>query len=228
MSEAILSSPFFGLTLSAAVWCFGCWVQKKTGWILCNPLLISVAVIILFLSLTGISFEQYSVGGDFIRMLLGPVTAVLALNIYHQREVLKEYFIPVLAGCFAGSAFSLGSILLLCRLFGLDSSLAASLMPKSCTTAIAMGIAEAHGGVAGIAAAGVMIAGLTGAVFAPIFRRIFRIKDPVAEGLAIGACSHALGTTKAMEIGQLQGAMSSISLCLCGIISSVLTLFIPV
>ena len=121
---------------------------------------------------------------------------------------------------------SLGSILLLCRLFGLDESLTASILPKSCTTAIAIGIAESHGGVAGIAAGGVMIAGLTGAVLAPAFGKLFRIKDPVAEGVAIGACSHALGTTKAMEIGPLQGAMSSVSLCLCGIISSVLTLFL--
>ena len=151
---------------------------------------------------------------------------MLALNIYNQRKVLGEYFVPVLAGCFVGSVVSLGSILLLCYLFGIDASLTASIMPKSCTTAIAIGIAESHGGIAGIAAGGVMIAGLTGAVLAPFFGKVFKVKDPVAEGLAIGACSHALGPTKAMEIGPLQGAMSSIAICLCGIISSILTLFI--
>ncbi len=226
MLDTITGSPFFGLTLTAAAWCFGVWVNKKTGLILLNHMLIAVATVIVFLSVTGISYEQYSVGGNMIKTMLGPVTAVLALNIYNQRKTLGEYFLPVVAGCFVGSVTSLASILFLCRLFGLDESLTASILPKSCTTAIAMGIAESRGGVAGIAAGGVMIAGLTGAVFSPFFAKLFKIKDPVAEGLAIGACSHALGTTKAMEIGQLQGAMSSISLCLCGIISSILCLFL--
>lgn len=226
MLDAMINSPFFAIALSAAAWCIGRWVNKKSGCVLLNHMLVAVAVIILFLNLTGITYEQYSIGGDFIKMMLGPVTAVLALNIYNQRKVLGEYFVPVLAGCCVGSVVSLGSILLLCHLFGIDASLTASIMPKSCTTAIAIGIAESHGGVAGIAAGGVMIAGLTGAVLAPFFRKAFKVKDPVAEGLAIGACSHALGTTKAMEIGPLQGAMSSIAICLCGIVSSILTLFI--
>ena len=226
MLDMLINSPFFGLTLSAAAWCFGRWVSRKTGFVLCNHMLIAVSVVIVFLSVTGISYQQYSIGGDFLKMLLGPVTAVLALNIYNQRKVLGEYFVPVLTGCFVGSAVSLGSILLLCRLFGIDESLTASILPKSCTMAISIGIAQSRGGVAGIAAGGVMIAGLTGAVLSPFFAKLFKVKDPVAEGLAIGACSHALGTAKAMEIGPLQGAMSSIAICLCGIISSVLCLFL--
>lgn len=226
MLEAMINSPFFGLTLSAAAWCFGRWVQQKTGLVLLNHMMIAVAIIILVLNVTGLSYAQYSIGGDWIKLLLGPVTAVLALNIYNQRKTLGEYFVPVLVGCFVGSLVSLVSVLGLCYLFDIEQVLAASIMPKSCTMAIAIGVAESHGGVAGIAAGGVMIAGLTGAVFAPLFAKIFRVKDPVAEGLAIGACSHALGTTKAMEIGPLQGAMSSIAICLCGIISSILTLFV--
>ena len=158
--------------------------------------------------------------------MLGPVTAVLALNIYNQRRILKENFLPVLVGCLAGSLTSVGSILLLCRVFHVDEALTASLLPKSVTTAIAMGIAESRGGVAGIAAAAVMVAGLTGAVLAPLFARLFHITEPVAEGLAIGACSHALGTTRAMEIGPVQGAMSSMSICICGILTSILALFL--
>ena len=125
-----------------------------------------------------------------------------------------------------GSLTSVGSILALCHVFHVDEALTASLMPKSVTTAIAMGIAESHGGVAGIAAAAVMVAGITGAVFAPLFARLFHITEPVAEGLAIGACSHALGTTRAIEIGSVQGAMNSIAICVCGIITSVLALFL--
>ena len=226
MPDALLSSPFFGLTLSAAAWCFGCWVQKKTGLLLCNPLLIAVALILAGLSVFGIPYETYAIGGDFVKLMLGPVTAVLGLNIYNQRTILKENFLPVLAGCLAGSLTSVGSILALCRVFHVDQALTASLLPKSVTTAIAMGIAESHGGVAGIAAAAVMVAGLTGAVFAPLFAKRFHITEPVAEGLAIGACSHALGTTRAMEIGQVQGAMSSIAICVCGIMTSILALFL--
>ena len=226
MFDAVTTTPFFGLTLSAAAWCFGCWVRRKTGSILCNPMIFAGGSIILFLVLTGIPYERYAIGGDFIKMLLGPVTVVLALNIYNQHKILGEYFVPVLIGCFVGSVTSIVSILGLCWLLGIDRTLAVSMMPKSCTTAIAIGIAESKGGVAGIAAAGVVVAGLSGAILAPVFAKIFRIKDPVAEGLAIGACSHALGTTRAMEIGPLQGAMSSIAICLCGIISSVVCMFI--
>ena len=226
MLEAVIGSPFFGLVLSVLGWLFGRWLQRKTGWLLCNPMLVAVLVIIGFLLVTGIPYAQYAVGGDMIRLMLGPVTVVLALNIYNQRKVLGRHFVPVVAGCLAGSLTSLGSILLLCRLFKVDEVLAASMLPKSCTTAIAIGIAESRGGVAGVAVAGVMIAGFTGALLAPVFAKCFRITDPVAEGTAIGACSHALGTTRAMEIGRVQGAMSSIAICVCGILTSVIVLFI--
>ena len=162
MTDVILTSPFFGLTLTAAAWCAGCWLQKKTGLLLCNPLLIAVALIIAVLALLDIPYAAYSAGGDFIKLMLGPVTAVLALNIYNQRAILKEHFLPVLAGCLVGSLTSVGSILALCRVFRVEEALTASLLPKSVTTAIAMGIAESHGGVAGIAAAGGRSGGLRG------------------------------------------------------------------
>lgn len=109
--DAMLSSPFFGLALSAAAWCGGVWLQKKTKWVLCNPLLVASLVIIALLAVFGIPLEDYNQGGDIIKMMLGPVTAVLALNIYYQRQTLKEYFVPVLVGCLVGSAASLGSVL---------------------------------------------------------------------------------------------------------------------
>ncbi len=227
MIDAVLSSPFFGLSLSAAAWCVGLWLQKKTRWVLCNPLVIAGVLIIAVLAVFRIPLEDYCAGSDMIKLLLGPVTAVLALNIYNQRQVLRDYFVPVLAGCLAGSIASLLSVLALCRLFQLEGILTSSLLPKSVTTAIALGIAESRGGIPGIAAGAVALAGIVGAVFAPLFAKWFRISNPVAEGVAIGACSHALGTTKAMEIGPLQGAMSSISLCVCGILTSFLVLFLP-
>ena len=226
MAEAMLFSPFFGLVLTCVAWCIGCWVQKRTGIFLLNPLVIAVAIILAVLVALDIPYSTYQLGGDMISLMLGPVTAVLALNIYHQRTLLREYFWPVVIGCLAGTLTSVGSILLLCRLLVLDSSIAASLMPKSVTTAIAVAISDAGGGIQSITVAAVLIAGAVGAIFAPLFSKLFRVTDPVAEGVAIGACSHALGTSKAMEIGQLQGAMSSISICICGILTSLLALFL--
>lgn len=225
MIDSMLNSPLFGLTLSCITWTIGVYLQKKTGWILCNPLVISTSLVILFLVVFQIPYRTYMIGGEMISMMLGPVTAVLALNIYHHRKRLGRYFVPVLVGCLAGSLTSILSVTLLCRLFLVDNVITASLLPKSVTTAIAVAISESKGGVAGITTAAVLIAGTVGAMFAPAFAKCFRITDPVAEGIAIGASSHALGTTKALEIGELQGAMSSIAICICGIMTSVLVLF---
>ncbi len=225
MAEALLTSPFFGIVLSCVAWCFGLWVQKKTRSFLLNPLLVAVILMLLVLVVFRIPYEDYRPGGDWISLMLEPVTAVLALNVYRQRALLKEYFIPVVVGCLAGCLTSIGSIWLLCRLLALDSVITASLLPKSVTSAIALAISESGGGIQSITIASVMLSGIMGAVLAPLFAKVFRVTDPVAEGVAIGACSHALGTTKALELGQLQGAMSSISICICGLITSVLFLF---
>ena len=225
MIEMLASSPLFSLTLSFLAWNVGLWAQKKTGSVLCSPMVVATSLIIAFLCAFDIPYSTYRIGGDLISMMLAPVTALLALNIYNQRKLLGKYFLPVVVGCLVGSLTSIASITLLCRLLSVDSVITASLLPKSVTTAIALAISENGGGIAGVTTAAVIIAGTLGAMFAPVFAKLFRITDPIAEGVAIGACSHALGTTKAMEIGQLQGAMSSISICICGIITSVLVLF---
>ena len=227
MTELLFSSPFFGLSVSVLCWCLANWLQKKTGLLICNPVLVGALLVIAVLVLLQIPLELYNAGGDMIKLMLGPATAVLALNIYQQRAILKEYFLPVLFGCLAGSLASIGSVLVLCHLFAAGDVLTGSLLPKSVTTAIALGISENQGGIPGLTAATVAITGVEGALLAPIMPKLFRITDPVAEGVAIGACSHAIGTSKAMEIGPLQGAMSSIAICVCGIITSVLVLFIP-
>lgn len=225
MPETVLSSPFFGLALSVVCWCLAGKLQKKTGLLVCNPVLVASLMAIGVLLVFDIPLESYNAGGSLIKLMLGPATAVLALNIYQQRTVLGEHFLPVLLGCLAGSVASIVSILLLCRMFVTDPVFTASMLPKSVTTAIALGISENGGGIAGITAAAVILTGLEGAMLAPLFAKLFRIKDPVAEGVAIGACSHAVGTSKAMEIGALQGAMSSIAICVCGIFTSILALF---
>ena len=227
MMEALTSTPLLGLILTAAAFALAQWFQKKTGWVLANPTVVSAAMIIALLLLLDIPYDDYARGGDFVNLMLSPVTAILALGIYNQRDILKKNFIPVLVGCTVGCAVSMGSVLLLCRLFGLDQAVTAAMLPKSCTTAIAVGIAEAKGGVVAIAVACVIIAGTVGAVGAPAFIKWFHVTDPVAQGLAIGACSHALGTTKAREIGELQGAMSSIAIGICGLLAVIFSLFLP-
>ena len=207
MMQAILDSPLLGLGLSAATFALGRWIQKKTGWTIANPLLISAVLCIALLLVLEIPYEAYAQGGEFINLMLSPVTAILALGIYNQRAVLKRYFVPVLVGCLVGSASSVLSVLGLCRLFGLDQTITAALIP--------------------ITAACVIFTGLVGALGAPFFAKVFRITDPVAQGLAVGACSHALGTSKAREMGELQSAMSSIAIGVCGLLTVLLSLVLP-
>lgn len=226
MLEPVLNSPFFGLTLTVVCWCGAVRLQKKTDMLICNPVLVCALMVIGVLVVFDIPLAQYNAGGSIVKLMLAPATTVLALNIYQQRGQLGEQFVPVLVGCLVGSLTSILSILLLSRLFGLDDVFSASMLPKSVTTAIALGISENGGGIPGVTAAAVVITGVEGAILAPVFARLFHVKQPIAEGVAIGACSHAIGTSKAMEIGSVQGAMSSISICVCGIFTSVLALFV--
>ena len=195
--------------LTCAAWCVGVFLEKKTGFLLCNPMLIATIVVVAVLAVFQIPYADYLQGSSMLTLMLSPVTAVLALNVYNQRRLLGEYFLPVIVGCLVGTLTSVGSVLLLCKLMAVNASMTSALLPKSVTTAIAIAISENLGGIPGVTAAA----------------KLFRITDPVAEGVAIGACSHALGTAKALEIGTLQGAMSSVSLCICGILTSILVLF---
>lgn len=224
MSE-ILSSPFFGIFLTVASFQLSIWIYMKTKLSILNPILISAILCIAFLKITGISLENYQVGGRLVYVFLGPATAVLALSIYRQLPLLKKYLIPVLAGTIVGAAVSIGSVFLLCRLFGLDDVLTNSLLPKSATSPFAMDISERMGGIPSITIAAVVLTGILGATFAPLLVRVFRIKNPVAVGIGIGAASHAGGTSKAIEIGEIEGAMSGTAIGLTGIATVLLAMF---
>ncbi len=227
MIKAVTSSPLFGIVLCIAAFELGVWLQKKLKTPLCHPLLIAVALIIAVLNVFHISFEDFNEGGRLVSLFLAPATAVLALSVYSQLAVLKKHFLPILAGCLAGALASMASAVGLCRLFGLDDVLAMSMLPKSVTTPIAMGVSEAHGGIVPVTVAAVIVTGVLGAVAAPALIRLFRVKDPVEAGVAIGACSHAVGTTKAIELGEIQGAMSSIAIGVSGLITVLISLFLP-
>ena len=225
MSE-LFASPFFGIALSIVAFSIGVWIQKKTGLVICNPLIIAIVLVSGVLLLFKIPYESYNEGGSIINMFLAPATSCLAVSVYTRMELLKKNWLPILAGCVVGSITSMGSVFLLCRLFGLDEAMTYSLVPKSVTTPIAVGIAESHGGISSITVAAVILTGIMGSILAPFLIRIFRVKDSMTAGLAIGACSHAVGTSKAIEIGETEGAMSGLAIGICGIVTVVFSMFL--
>ena len=220
------NSPFFGVALSVLAFWVGVKIQKKTGLVVCNPLLIGVILVIGLLLTLGIPYEYYDQGGSLINLFLSPATACLAVAIYSKVQLLKENWLPILVGCVVGSLVSMGSILGLCRLFGLDDAMTASLLPKSVTTPIAVSVSQAHGGIPSITVVAVILTGILGSILAPLLIRLFRVKDPIAAGLAIGACSHAVGTSKALELGETEGAMSGLAIGVCGLVTVLFSLIL--
>ena len=219
MMEELLASPYFGIALSVAAFGVGVKLNRKLKTPICNPLIIAIVLIVAVLLILRIPYESYNVGGEIINMFLAPATACLAVAIYTKIDILKQYWLPIVIGCATGSAASMGSVYLLCRIFGLDESMTASLLPKSVTTPIAVSIAEPAGGVVPITVVAVIFTGILGGIFAPLLIKIFRISDPIAAGLAIGASSHAVGTSKAIELGEVEGAMSGLAIGICGLIT---------
>ena len=222
----LTSSIYFGIFVSVLAYWIGVKIQKKTGLVICNSLIIAGLLVILVLKVFNIPFDSYNQGGSLINMFLGPATACLAVTIYSKLDLLKKYWLPVLVGCVVGVLTSMGSILVMCRLFGLDRDMTMSLVPKSVTTPIASAVAEGHGGIVAIAIAAVIFTGILGNVIAPMLIKLFRVKDPIAVGLGLGACSHAMGTAKALELGETQGAMSGLAMGLCGIFTTLVALFL--
>ena len=224
--SALLETPYFGIILTILAYWTGVKLQKKTGLVICNYMIIAVALVVAVLTVLHIPYESYYKGGSIINMFLGPATACMAVTIYSKRELLRKHWLPIIVGCFAGVVTSMGSILIMCRLFGLDKAMTVSLLPKSVTTPIATVVSEGHGGIVSVTVAAVMVTGILGNLVAPFLVKLFRIRDPLAVGLGIGACSHAVGTAKALEMGETEGAMGGLAIGLCGIITAVLALFV--
>lgn len=224
--ESLFASPFFGIALSIIAFWIGEKIRKKTGFVICNPLIIAIVLIIGVLLIFQIPYDSYQKGGAVINMFLAPATACLAVSIYTKIEILKKNWIPILVGCTCGSLASMLSIYGMCRLFGLDEKITYSLLPKSVTTPIAVSISESHSGAVPITVVAVIITGILGSIAAPLLIRIFRVNDAMTAGLSIGACSHAVGTSKALELGEVQGAMSGLAIGICGIVTVIFSLFL--
>ncbi len=221
MTEFVETSVFFGVAISLIGYEIGLWIRKKWKMTILNPLLISILFVMGFLSLFGIDYEIYYEGAKYISYLLTPATVCLAIPLYQQLELLAHHKVAILGGITAGVLASLTSVLGLSVVFGLTHEEYVTLLPKSITTAIGIGISEEAGGMVTITVAVIIITGVFGNIVAETVCRLFRIEDSVAKGIAIGTSSHAMGTTRAMEIGEIEGAMSSLSIVVAGLITVV-------
>ena len=217
MLEFLSSSAVWGVALSIGAFALGTFINRKTGKAWCNPLLLGSLFIILLLSLLKIPYPEYKASALPLSYLLLPATVSLAIPLYEKWELLKTNLAAILAGILAGVLTSLGSIMVLVLLLKLDAAQAATLLPKSVTTAIGMDVAEALGGIPALAGAVIILTGITGNLTAQWLCRAFKITDPLAKGIGIGTASHAIGTAKALELGEVEGAMSSLAVALAGV-----------
>ncbi len=216
------NSVFFGVMISLVSYAIGMWLKRKTGWALMNPLFVSIVLVIATLLLFNISYDSYKQGSNIITYLLTPATVCLAVPLYQQVELLKRNFKALMAGMLAGVLASLGCILLMALLLGLDHATYVTFLPKSITTAIGIGVSEELGGIVPVTVVCIVVTGVLGNVFAEKFLKLIHVTNPIAKGIAIGSAAHAVGTAKAMEMGAVEGSMSSLSIVVCGIMTVVL------
>lgn len=220
----VLSGTFFSLTLCLCAYLLGVWVNRRTRLAVLNPLLVAVVLCIAVLKIFHLDYGTFAQGSSFISLLLTPAVVALALPIYRNLELLRQNLIPVLGGALVGAAVSLGSITVLCKLLGVEGTLALSLLPKSVTTPIAMEVSEMLGGAPAITVSCVIFTGIFGAVCAPLLLKLTRA-DPLSSGVGLGACAHGIGTARALELDDSMGAMAGVSVSLSGVFTALLALF---
>ena len=219
MKEILCNSAYFGVTVSLIGYGAGIMLKKKFKYAFLNPLLISIIFVIGVVMLCGVDYESYENSAQYLSYLLTPATVCLAVPLYQQMTLLKKNLAAVACGILAGVLASLGSVLLLAFLFGLEHDVYVTLLPKSITTAIGMGVSEELGGLVTITVAVIIVTGVIGNVIGEAVCKLFRIYEPIAKGLALGTSSHAIGTAKALEMGEVEGAMSSLALAVSGLMT---------
>lgn len=216
---AYLDTPVFGITITILVFCLSLYLCKRFKLKLLNPILISIVIIVVFLLIFKIDYSIYNNGGSIITFLLGPATVVLIVPLYNQLNLLKENLFSIIIGISVGCTAGIISIIVLSKLLNLDHILLLSLIPKSTTTAIAIDISREIGGNSALTVAFVSVTGLAGYAFGDKLLKIFRINNSIAKGIALGTTSHAIGTAKAIEMGEVEGAMSSLAIGVAGLIT---------
>ena len=222
MSDLFASSAFFGLLLSAGSFELARAINRRMGREVCSPLLFATLLCCAVLLLSGTDYEiYYESGGRMLEYLLTPATICLAIPLYRQFTLMRKHAGAVLAGCLAGVAAHMAGCAAMLVLFRMEGPEYITLLPKSITTAIGMGISEELGGIQTITVAVIIVTGILGNVLAEFVCKLFRIEEPIAKGLALGTASHAIGTAKAMELGEVEGAMSSLAIAVAGLLTVV-------
>lgn len=222
MNEFFMDSAYFGIVLSLLCYWIALKISEKVKSTLCNPLMVSSVMIIGILLLLGIEYETFDKGAAYLTYLLNPATVCLAVPLYRQFQVLKSNTKAIFLGIGAGCIACMVTVAGLAAVFAFAPELTLSLLPKSITTAIAIGLSEEIGGMSAITVACVIFTGIFGACTASWLFKVFKIEDPVAQGLAAGASAHAIGTSRALELGEIQGAMSSLAIVVTGIMTVIL------
>ena len=225
MSDFVTNSVFFGVLLCLSAYQAGLFLRQKTKIAAFNPLLISIIIVIFVLVIFNIKFQDFYNSSKYISYLLTPATVALAIPLYSKLSLLKSNFKAIMSGLIAGVLTSLISIFVMALLFGLSHEHYASMLPKSITTAIGIGVSQEIGGIPTITTAVIIVTGVFGNVTADIIYKIFNIKNPIAKGIGLGSSAHAIGTSKALEMGETEGAMSSLSIAMAGIITVVFASF---
>ena len=219
MNEILSQSIFFGIAITLVTYEIGLWIKQKTGKAIANPLLISVILIVAVLLLFHIDYETYANGAQYISIFLTPATVSLAVPLYRQLELLKTYPKAIFGGIIAGVLTAMVSVFALSLMFGLNHEQYVTLLPKSITTAIGMGVSEEAGGIVTLTVMSIILTGVIGNVLGELVFRITGVRHPIARGLALGTSAHAIGTAKALELGEIEGAMSSLSIAVAGLMT---------
>jgi predicted murein hydrolase (TIGR00659 family) len=219
MREILCVSSYFGVLISLIGYGLGVVLKRKFKIALFNPLLVSIIFVIAALGLLGVDYESYNNGAKYLSYLLTPATVCLAIPLYQQLELLKGNYKAILGGIVSGALASFVSVFALSKLFNLTHEQYVTLLPKSITTAIGMGVSQELGGIVTITVAVIIITGVLGNMMAEFVCRVFRIREPIAKGIALGTSSHAVGTVKAMEMGGVEGAMSSLAIAMTGLVT---------
>lgn len=219
MTDFTESSVFFGAVLSLAAYGIGVLLKRKLRLAVFNPLLISAALIIAFLSIAKIDYETFNSGAKYVSYLLTPATVALAIPLYKQFSLLKKNAAALLIGIASGVISGFVSIAAMAMALKFSHEEYVTFLPKSITTAIGIGVSEELGGYVSITAASIIITGILGNITAEFIFKIFKIHEPIAKGIALGTASHAIGTAKAAELGETEGAMSSLAIIISGILT---------
>ncbi|MDD4820742.1 MAG: LrgB family protein [Flavobacteriales bacterium] len=222
MTNQITSSPLFGIFLCLVCFMAASVIRKKTGSVLANPFLVASVMIIAVLLVFDIPYNDFAAGADVINIFLGPVTVILAVPLYKHRNVLNHYIYAIVGGIFSGVVAAIISVVVLARIMGMNSLIERSLVAKSITAPIGIETTKIVGGIEGITVIAIILSGLLGAVIAPFVFKVCHIKNDIAMGVGIGSASHAIGTSKALEMGEKIGATSGLTIGIAGITTVVI------